>query len=79
MRIWFALRFASFIFWVLILAMASVGRCSRPMKGASFDYLLENRLPRGPVPPSGPSHCHNKLGPYKHSQLSYVNDYAVCP
>ncbi|KAI3730648.1 hypothetical protein L1987_61820 [Smallanthus sonchifolius] len=30
---------------------------------------LWNQLPRGPVPPSGPSLCHNMIGPFKQSQF----------
>ncbi|CAL1358498.1 unnamed protein product [Linum trigynum] len=46
--------------------------------------LLESRLPRGLVPPSGPSPCHNKLGPYQlhrqeRSSTVHTDDYIICP
>ncbi|GMN38732.1 hypothetical protein TIFTF001_007963 [Ficus carica] len=61
---------------------ASVVSCGRAMKGAERDYksLMESMLPRGPVPPSGPSLCHNKLSPYRYKQLSFPEDYyIICP
>ncbi|KAI3410260.1 uncharacterized protein J3R85_018864 [Psidium guajava] len=62
---------------VLTLALATEGQCARIVKardGGSWKYLWESRLPRGPVPPSGPSKCHNKLSP-----LTFTADYVHCP
>ncbi|GKD23730.1 hypothetical protein Tco_1225433, partial [Tanacetum coccineum] len=36
-----------------------------------YERLLKHRLPRGPVPPSGPSLCHNALGLYKQSEFAF--------
>ncbi|EEF36351.1 conserved hypothetical protein [Ricinus communis] len=58
--------------------MAAPGGCARPIKSvaAEYAYLFENQLPRGPVPPSGPSKCHNK-----YSQIHGLDtmDYIICP
>ncbi|KAL8258224.1 hypothetical protein R6Q59_030265 [Mikania micrantha] len=44
------------------------------------DGLWNSRLPRGPVPPSGPSLCHNMLKPVKESRFVYPQDQTViCP
>ncbi|KAK4608672.1 hypothetical protein RGQ29_002184 [Quercus rubra] len=72
------LRFGVFLFLVL-LAMASMGDCIRELKEWDFKSTFEGRLPRGPVPPSGPSPCHNKLSPDNQSEYSLPNDYVICP
>lgn len=72
------LRFVVFLFLVL-LAMASMGDCIRELKEWDFKSTFEGQLPRGPVPPSGPSPCHNKLSPYNQSEFSLPNDYVICP
>ncbi|KAK1416068.1 hypothetical protein QVD17_31856 [Tagetes erecta] len=39
-----------------------------------------NELPRGPVPPSGPSLCHNMFDRYKQRQFVSPQDQTgVCP
>uniref|UniRef100_A0A2C9U617 Uncharacterized protein n=1 Tax=Manihot esculenta TaxID=3983 RepID=A0A2C9U617_MANES len=53
-----------------------MGVSARPLKVAELSFLLENRLPRGPVPPSGSSHCHNK---FSQSHTLYTADYVICP
>ncbi|KAK7845385.1 hypothetical protein CFP56_009428 [Quercus suber] len=55
--------------------MASMGDCIRELKEWDFKSTFEGQLPRGPVPPSGPSPCHNKLSPYNQSEYSLPNDY----
>ncbi|GKV42905.1 hypothetical protein SLEP1_g50264 [Rubroshorea leprosula] len=53
------------LLFLLLLAKASVGGCIRPMvKVRNLQFKFEEELPRAPVPPSGPSACHNTLGPY---------------
>ncbi|KAK2996919.1 hypothetical protein RJ639_025235 [Escallonia herrerae] len=53
--------------------MASRGRCTRDLKDDGvFKSVFQNQLPRGPVPPSMPSPCHNKL--YGQSDASYPQD-----
>ncbi|XAR72259.1 hypothetical protein NMG60_11018840 [Bertholletia excelsa] len=64
---------------VVAAAMAPKGWCGRAMKGDDFKKLFEDKLPRGPVPPSGPSVCHNKLDPYRQSQFSFSQASAICP
>ncbi|KAG5532211.1 hypothetical protein RHGRI_026738 [Rhododendron griersonianum] len=73
-----------FIFFIIVAAsLAPRGWCVRAMGERNrehyFKAMFENRLPRGPVPPSDPSPCHNKLGPYQQSQLSYTSDFVICP
>ncbi|PIN09514.1 hypothetical protein CDL12_17904 [Handroanthus impetiginosus] len=62
--------------------MASRGESTRMMRDrAILGSLLENRLPRGPVPPSGPSPCHNRLDPFKEGKFYSLppgND-VTCP
>ncbi|KAH7841355.1 hypothetical protein Vadar_028720 [Vaccinium darrowii] len=71
------------VFFIILAALASQGWCARAMREHDqeryFKSMLENRLPRGPVPPSAPSLCHHKLDPYQQSQLSYTADYVICP
>jgi hypothetical protein len=72
------LRFVLFLFF-LLLATASMVQCIRAMNNKNFKSAFEGQLPRGPVPPSGPSPCHNKLGPLNYSDSSLPNDYIICP
>ncbi|CAN1326517.1 hypothetical protein LINPERPRIM_LOCUS33845 [Linum perenne] len=60
-----------------IMAAPSSVECSRTLKietrSSSYYSLFESKLPRGMVPPSDPSPCHHKLGPY------HTDDYIICP
>ncbi|KAL4319822.1 hypothetical protein GQ457_18G022850 [Hibiscus cannabinus] len=66
------------VVFLVLMAEASVGGCIRPINkgggggggggGKDFEQLFSSQLPRGPVPPSGPSFCYNK-----YTQLSYEN------
>ncbi|KAE8716630.1 Detected protein of unknown function [Hibiscus syriacus] len=70
------------VFVLLLLALrASVGGCIRPINegSTSLGHLYSAQLPRGPVPPSGPSPCHEKLGPYDQKQFSYPHGFILCP
>ncbi|KAE8710276.1 Detected protein of unknown function [Hibiscus syriacus] len=69
------------VVFLVLMAEASIGECIRPGGGGGKDLkqLFSSQLPRGQVPPSGPSFCHNKLGPYKYTQFSYGSDYVNCP
>ncbi|KAK8483401.1 hypothetical protein V6N11_029095 [Hibiscus sabdariffa] len=72
------------VVFLVLMAEASMGGCTRPINkgrsggggdvGKDLEQLFSSQLPRGPVPPSGPSFCHNK-----YTQLSYENDYVSCP
>ncbi|KAI5394432.1 hypothetical protein KIW84_061201 [Lathyrus oleraceus] len=45
-----------------------------------FKSLFESRLPKGPVPPSAPSQCHNKVSPFEDDKVSFPDDYYIdCP
>ncbi|KAE8022834.1 hypothetical protein FH972_008603 [Carpinus fangiana] len=72
------LRFALLVFF-LFLATASMVQCIRAMSKRNFKSMFEGQLPRGLVPPSGPSPCHNKLSPFNYSEFSFPNDYIICP
>ncbi|PIN25993.1 hypothetical protein CDL12_01272 [Handroanthus impetiginosus] len=74
-------RVALFLFVLQLVAMASTGESARIMKDGVFQSLLENQLPRGPVPPSGPSLCHNKLNPLGENKMpNFTDDNGiVCP
>ncbi|KAL8549603.1 hypothetical protein ACS0TY_008447 [Phlomoides rotata] len=61
-------RFA-LILLILCITMGSRGESTRLMKNRVMATLLKTRLPRGPVPPSGPSPCHNKMDPFKESKF----------
>ncbi|EXC06049.1 hypothetical protein L484_009960 [Morus notabilis] len=63
---------------VLVLATAVLGAsCGRAMRDRDYNSLMEGMLPRGPVPPSGPSLCHNRLTPFRQKQLE--DYYIICP
>ncbi|KAI4313800.1 hypothetical protein L6164_026751 [Bauhinia variegata] len=70
-----------FFLAAVLLGMAPRSESIRDFKG--FKMTLESQLPKGPVPPSGPSLCHNKLSPYKYehkgSSASFPDDYIICP
>ncbi|KAG6715245.1 hypothetical protein I3842_05G241300 [Carya illinoinensis] len=69
-----------FLLFFLLLATALKGQCIRsPKETRWFKSRFQSQLPRGPVPPSGPSPCHNKLSPFKHTDSSFPNDYIICP
>ncbi|KAL7586987.1 hypothetical protein Lser_V15G37216 [Lactuca serriola] len=79
-------RHRVFLLIVVMLIVLLVIRTSgaRVAKGdkvlSSNEGLWNSRLPRGPVPPSGPSPCHNMLGPYKQSQVVSPQDQIIiCP
>ncbi|KAK4430294.1 hypothetical protein Salat_1330100 [Sesamum alatum] len=59
----------SLILLVFLVGMGSVGESTRTMKSRVYASLIEQRLPRGPVPPSAPSFCHNRLNPLSESNL----------
>ncbi|KAJ7943018.1 Transmembrane protein [Quillaja saponaria] len=64
----------------VVLAMVSTGECIRAR--ATRDYFkrtLDSQLPRGPVPPSGPSPCHNKISSFHNKEFSFTYDYVMCP
>lgn len=61
--------------------MRSLGEEDKKLfKARELKGLFETRLPRGMVPPSGPSQCHNKLRPDRQNGVLSTNDYYVsCP
>lgn len=66
------------LFLVVLLGFSSRSECMRDLR--DFKSLFESQLPKGPVPPSGPSQCHNKLSPYKYNKASLPDDYyTICP
>lgn len=72
----FCLNSCLVIFVVALLVVSRV-ECIRVR---DFKSLFENQLPKGPVPPSAPSQCHNKLSPFKDNKVSFPDDYYIaCP
>ncbi|ERN02941.1 hypothetical protein AMTRI_Chr04g249890 [Amborella trichopoda] len=63
--------------WVLML-LGPQCWCARvrllQIGEGSFSTMFENMLPRGPVPPSGPSPCHNKVDLSEHYESPGKND-----
>ncbi|KAJ6982026.1 hypothetical protein NC653_025203 [Populus alba x Populus x berolinensis] len=72
-------RFVFLLFVIVLAILVSTGRCTRSIRDAGYYYMLDNRLARGPVPPSGPSPCHHSLDPYSRSESSDADDYVMCP
>ncbi|CAN4121698.1 unnamed protein product [Withania somnifera] len=69
------------LFLLLITTMDSIRvvESIRIMKEKlDYERVLQNQLPRGLVPPSGPSPCHNKLAP-DFRIFNFSKDYIVCP
>ncbi|KAL8196407.1 hypothetical protein R6Q57_024702 [Mikania cordata] len=44
-----------------------------------YERLLHSKLPRGPVPPSAPSLCHNALHLYRQEEFLSAQDQSYCP
>ncbi|CAN1808249.1 hypothetical protein LINPERHAP1_LOCUS25333 [Linum perenne] len=92
-RLRFSLRILATLFLFLLLLLSSSSsfvECSRTLKvpvetrEATTSYTwLESQLPRGFVPPSGPSVCHHKLSPYqlrhRDQVVAQTEDYSACP
>lgn len=71
---------------ILLSSNALVSHCSRSLKSQGVDVesqLLLDKLPRGQVPPSGPSQCHYEVGPDDLTKLSHTqddeDDDSMCP
>lgn len=82
MGIWRRVFFLVYV--TIIVLLVTRTSATRVSKGdeAFFgnDRLWNSRLPRGPVPPSGPSPCHNMLGPnYKPNEFVSPQDEIICP
>ncbi|KAJ0492463.1 hypothetical protein HanIR_Chr12g0575221 [Helianthus annuus] len=73
----------SIFFLLLVTAiMFIVTRTSAARVPKGDDGLWISKLPRGPVPPSGPSPCHNMLDPYSQSQYvspQHQDQIIICP
>lgn len=66
---------------ILITANVSRGEGTRLAKADRvFKTSLEDQMPKGPVPPSGPSPCHNKLDPFKERKFYFPPPNSIiCP
>lgn len=78
MKIVMMVKRIALILVIFLTAMAVTGESTRLVKNDVFNNLLENRLPRGPVPPSGPSFCHNKIDPSSYNGAKFQQD-VICP
>lgn len=75
----FDVRGLVFLLVLLISSILMVSSIRDIEKKNYQSHLLQNQLPRGPVPPSGPSPCHNKFDPFKQNKVSFHLDYVICP
>lgn len=78
------MRISLLILMVIIAAsLLSTGESTRILSdGKKLKSLFETQLPRGPVPPSGPSTCHNSFYPFnQNDSLSSPPppDSVLCP
>ncbi|KAL1208282.1 hypothetical protein V5N11_034995 [Cardamine amara subsp. amara] len=58
-------------------ARLKIWRMNNEEKGRML--ALQNKLQRGPIPPSEPSRCHNRLNPFAHSYVYSSKTYVACP
>ncbi|XP_024011083.1 uncharacterized protein LOC112086405 [Eutrema salsugineum] len=58
-------------------ARLAIWRMNKEAIGREFS--LQNKLQRGPVPPSQPSQCHHRLSPLSHSDGYSSQSYVACP
>lgn len=72
------LRVALLIF-TIFAATASTG-LSMKVKAMGFYSAIPNELPRGPVPPSDPSPCHNRVKLMHEGEDTYGSGhFVICP
>nr|GLL41667.1 hypothetical protein RchiOBHm_Chr4g0441131 [Ipomoea trifida] len=71
--------FMAFVVCLLVTTMGSKAACSRLMNGEDFGRVFAARLPRGPVPPSDPSPCHNYKTDHFVQNNNFPGDYVICP
>lgn len=68
---------------MLVISIVASTDASRVLKQDDwlerYERLMKSRLPRGPVPPSGPSLCHNALDLYRQSEFKSTQDQSYCP
>ncbi|KAL1215145.1 hypothetical protein V5N11_001113 [Cardamine amara subsp. amara] len=73
--------------WRLLMVMCLIallgrGNSGRPLlwrKDLGRLYGLQNQLQRGPVPPSEPSLCHNRVNTLSHPEVYSSQTYVLCP
>lgn len=64
----------------LVIFVVALLVVSRVESIRDFKSLFESQLPKGPVPPSAPSQCHNQVSPFKDNKVSFPDDYYIdCP
>ncbi|KAL9300626.1 hypothetical protein AtNW77_Chr2g0244301 [Arabidopsis thaliana] len=71
-----------FILVMCLLALVERGTSGRPpiwQKDLGRLHGLHNQLQRGPVPPSEPSLCHNRLNHLSHPEVYSSQTYVLCP
>ncbi|KAK1437666.1 hypothetical protein QVD17_03462 [Tagetes erecta] len=71
------------IITMIVISIVASTDASRVLKQDDwlerYERLMKSRLPRGPVPPSGPSLCHNALHLYRQSEFKSTQDQSYCP
>lgn len=74
-----SIRVVLIIGMILLGGMATKGD-SMKVKSMEFFSSIQSELPRGPVPPSDPSPCHNRVKLTHEGSVSYGHTHFVmCP
>ncbi|WOH07644.1 hypothetical protein DCAR_0727077 [Daucus carota subsp. sativus] len=67
------------LIFTIFAAIISTGRSMR-VKEMGFYNTIQNELPRGPVPPSDPSPCHNRVKLMHEGEDTYgQGHFVICP
>lgn len=74
-----SIRVVVIIGMILLGGMATKGD-SMKVKSMAFFNSIQSELPRGPVPPSDPSPCHNRVKLTHEGSVSYGHaHFVMCP
>lgn len=69
----------AFLLFILLAEMAAMGQAMK-VKEIGFYSSIQNELPRGPVPPSDPSPCHNRVKLLHEGDDTYGHGhFIICP
>ncbi|XP_019085870.1 PREDICTED: uncharacterized protein LOC109126617 [Camelina sativa] len=76
-------KFIIVMYFIALVGSRGTGAATARLRMKNEDigrrFALHNKLQRGPVPPSQPSLCHNKLKPFSRSKVYYSHTYVACP
>lgn len=77
-----SIRLSAMIVIVMVLVVITMSTSGGAMKvkDLGFYSTIQGRLPRGPVPPSDPSPCHNRVELKHESEDTYGHfHFIICP